>query len=111
MMLQPIIENAIRHGIKALENKIGKIDVSFTLNNNTIQFIINDNGIGRDASYKNKIDGINTHKSFGLFIIKQRLQGYSKSYNQDFNIEVIDLQNENNIAIGTEVILQLPIKK
>jgi ligand-binding sensor domain-containing protein/anti-sigma regulatory factor (Ser/Thr protein kinase) len=110
MMLQPIIENAIRHGLKPLENKAGEIVINFSVNNNTLECIITDNGIGREASALNKTHGISSHKSFGLSIIKQRLQGYSKSYNQNYSIEIIDLKNENNIALGTKVILHLPIK-
>ncbi|MBP6432647.1 MAG: hypothetical protein KA319_12850 [Ferruginibacter sp.] len=111
MMLQPIIENAIRHGIKPLENKTGEIVINFTLSNRIIECTITDNGIGRSASLQNKIAGVSTHKSFGLAIIKQRLQGYSTSNNQQYNINVIDLKDENNSPLGTKVIVHLPSKK
>ena len=56
LILQPIIENAIEHGIRP-KGKKGKITISGRLtNNSTIEFIIKDNGIGMS---KEKLDSLN----------------------------------------------------
>ena len=52
MMLQPIVENCIRHGIKHLENKKGTISISFHQHPDFILCTITDNGIGRNNNEK-----------------------------------------------------------
>ena len=51
MLLQPIVENAIIHGITPLTEK-GKIDLYFTDRGKMLEVVIEDNGIGRKASQK-----------------------------------------------------------
>ncbi len=46
LMLQPLIENAIIHGIENREEGGGKISVSTKWDNPCIVFQVNDNGIG-----------------------------------------------------------------
>lgn len=64
MLLQPIVENSIWHGIRYSENK--KISISITLNNNLITIKVIDNGVG--------INSIMSDKSLGLNIIKERVK-------------------------------------
>jgi len=51
MLLQPIVENAIIHGITPLTEK-GKIDLYFTDRGKMLEVVIEDNGIGRKTSQK-----------------------------------------------------------
>ena len=46
IILQPIVENAILHGIMEKESKTGEISISGKLDNNDIIICIRDNGIG-----------------------------------------------------------------
>ena len=43
-ILHPIIENAIMHGIKYLDDKKGIIKISIKLENNILNFVISNNG-------------------------------------------------------------------
>jgi sensor histidine kinase YesM len=89
-LIQPFIENAILHGLAKKDEKI-------------VQFSITDNGVGRNESSA----GIKQNKSLGIRLIKERLQILLKMQ----AVKIIDLMDENKIAIGTKVVVYVPYKK
>lgn len=62
MLLQPFIENAIKHGISSLKEN-GHIDISFDKLNNDMQVAINDNGKGFYTSKEYNGAGLALSKS------------------------------------------------
>jgi hypothetical protein len=107
MMLQPIIENSIRHGIKGVRNRQGIIKVYITQEGGVLICEIIDNGSGRDT--KNEREKIHAgRKSYGLEIVNKRLKGLSNDERHFIN--VIDLVDDDGKRLGTKVILQLPFK-
>ncbi len=108
MMLQPIIENSIRHGIKHLQNRKGKINIVITLVNNCLHCAVTDNGIGRKKSGNSIV--LTLHKSYGMDIIEKRLKGLQAYDAANCFIQITDVIDENNLPLGTKVILQVPFK-
>jgi ligand-binding sensor domain-containing protein len=101
LILQPFIENAIWHGI---HNKPTKGIITLTIkyiDDDTFQFIIQDDGIGRQKSALLKSNETK-HKSYGIDITIERI----KMINPQNTVEIIDLF-KNNQAIGTQVIITL----
>ena len=81
LLLQPIIENAVKHGISYLLEK-GKIDIVFTQKNSDMLVDIIDNGKGFDVT-KNTI-------GYGLKLTKERIaliNGISKTQSIGVNIQ------------------------
>lgn len=110
MMIQPIIENAIRHGVKPLENRKGIITVEIKKENEYIVCSVSDNGVGRNAYKSEQVISIKEHKSFGTEVVSKRLKLLSNEKHQYF-VETHDLKNEaTGEAEGTTVILYLPFK-
>ncbi|MFT3705171.1 MAG: histidine kinase [Agriterribacter sp.] len=64
LLLQPLIENAIKHGIAALYSK-GTLSIRFIKSGNDMQAFIADNGKGFDAN--------NPFTGFGLKLTKERI--------------------------------------
>ncbi|HEX8462863.1 MAG TPA: ATP-binding protein, partial [Segetibacter sp.] len=62
MLLQPFVENAIRHGISALKEK-GRVTICFQKLNNNMQVSISDNGKGFDAIKEYSGSGLSLSKS------------------------------------------------
>ena len=110
MMLQPIIENSIRHGIKHLENKNGQIDISLKQEGAYILCSITDNGVGRGKSGQSNGSSFRENKSYGMEIVTKRLSAMSLNQKNEGTLEVEDIFNTDGSAAGTKVTMLLPFK-
>ena len=108
MMLQPIVENSIVHGLIKKEGE-NKIDIRFTKLEYFLKCRISDNGIGRKAAAAESEKYKKTHKSFATQIMKQRIDifNYYNKYELSFSIE--DLYDEKGNPAGTAVNLMIPL--
>jgi hypothetical protein len=109
MLLQPYIENSLRHGLRYKEDGYGKLDISFLKAGNMLQCIIIDNGIGREkASYFKSLQHIE-YQSKGMSLTQKRVDLLNQANENKIVIEVIDIKDEFNQAAGTKVIVNIPI--
>lgn len=105
MLLQPIVENAINHGLMHLKDKEGRLKISFNLlDDQTLRCIIEDNGIGMKHSQNIYTD--KKHQSFGTTLLKERIASYTNSGEYHIKIQYFDLQQETGEA-GTRVIVDI----
>jgi anti-sigma regulatory factor (Ser/Thr protein kinase) len=104
LILQPFIENAIWHGLMPKETG-GKITIQVKRIEDTIQCIIEDNGIGRELSMKNKPQYESTHQSKGIGLTKSRLELDKLLNEREDKIFIIDKEDENGKPEGTKVII------
>lgn len=108
LILQPFLENALWHG---LSSKKGTKEISIQIDKypkGYIHIAITDNGIGRVASEQIKKNKILQRNSVGIAITTDRLINFSKDFQNSFNLEIVDLYDENGSAEGTKVILHIP---
>ncbi len=103
MLLQPYVENAIRHGIRYLENKTGQINIELTIENNYLVCVIDDNGIGREMAATLKSKRHMEYQSKGMNISKRRAELYN------INQEVKDKIDKDGKASGTTIIVKIPL--
>jgi len=107
MIVQPLIENAIKHGIRRKSGK-GIITVDFNLTGDELSVIIEDNGVGREAAKKSDNSG---HNGKGLKIINQRLNLLNARYHTDkHKITIYDLFDKDT-PNGTQVVINLMVKR
>ncbi|NOQ27024.1 MAG: hypothetical protein GQ564_16810 [Bacteroidales bacterium] len=105
MLIQPFIENAILHAFTGIDN--GKIKISFVEENNMLICTIDDNGIGRKASVKNKVKS--KHASLAISITEDRLKRLSEQMKVDAGFEIIDKVNKKtNKSDGTMIVIFIP---
>lgn len=107
--IQPQIENAILHGLMHKEEN-GKLDIAFEKQNGHLKIIVEDNGIGRDASRdipdRNRFKG----NGKGLVIARERLRFLHAD--QEFEaIQIIDLMDPKNRPAGTRVEVIIPLEE
>ncbi len=109
MILQPFIENALRHGILHKPTGVGQIDVIFTkLNNDTYRCSIKDNGIGRKASEAQHEASNTKHESKGILITKNRLDVINMQSVEKTALDIVDVVDAEGNIKGTEIIIDLP---
>lgn len=103
MLLQPYVENAIRHGMRFLENKNGQININVFTKNNFLVCEIDDNGIGREKAAELKSKMHIEYQSKGMNISKRRAELYN------IQQEVTDKKDENGNAGGTTITVKIPL--
>lgn len=72
MILQPFIENAIKHGLMYLDHK-GILDIKFYLKDDTLVCEILDNGVGRNKAAEIQASSIKLYKSRGIDLVMERI--------------------------------------
>ncbi|RSC93040.1 hypothetical protein EI424_11420 [Tenacibaculum singaporense] len=108
LFIQPYIENAIKHG---LLHKRGekKLSINFYQSKTNLYCEVTDNGIGRESSRNMKRGKM--HSSFSTKANTDRVKLMNIEKMIEMRVEVQDLKNKNNEAIGTKVQIVLPVKK
>jgi two-component system, sensor histidine kinase YesM len=105
-LFQPLVENAILHGIEQKRGR-GNIDISFTKEESNIRFSISDNGVGisnmklqQILKYLNDDFSVN-EENFALRNINAQIKLF---YGKEYSMQIFSSENE-----GTQIILVLPI--
>ena len=96
MLLQPIIENALKHGISKIKAD-GMLDISITEKNNTLKIVVSDNGPGIGTALLPEL----LQKGKGLKLSVEKLQSI---YGDDAEITIL-----GDHLTGTKVSIQLKI--
>lgn len=102
MTLQPLVENAIYHGIKGREKK-GMIKVTGTLEMDAVRLCVEDDGVGMSAERMEEIlkeDGKEYREHFGVKSVNRRIKLY---YGEEYGLKIISEVNK-----GTKVIIRIP---
>lgn len=105
LLLQPLVENAIYHGNKAVDRH-GTIRISVTEDDNTIYFHIEDTGIGMSEEMLNTINDVckttngEAINSYGVVNVSRRMQiTFGAEYYPHY---------ESTLNIGTTVTVPVP---
>ena len=111
MLVQPFVENAIKHGMKGRseQNKDSKIEIRFTEKKGILECINEDNGIDREQAAKLKEVSKETyHKSTSLAVTTERLNivGAGEAFEP---VAIVDLYTDE-VASGTRVIIRIPLE-
>ncbi|MGB4820332.1 MAG: histidine kinase [Saprospiraceae bacterium] len=105
LLLQPIIENALGHGLFHKEGG-GLISILIEEKVEGLKIIIEDDGIGRAKAAQMKTQTSNSHISRGLEMMKDRISLVNKKGNYLVTLEYHDLIKDS-IPLGTRVILKI----
>ncbi len=109
LLVQPFVENSIWHGLMhKTEGGLVKIDVSQPTDQ-MLHIEISDDGIGRAKALEYKSKSAMKSKSLGMKVTKERIELINQIYKINTSVEIIDLKNKKGEAIGTKVILNIPI--
>lgn len=109
MLLQPFVENAIKHGMKGRKAEDpGTIIINFEEKGTSLICTISDNGVGREAAALRKEKSKETyHESTSLIVIRERLELLTKDGGEA--LKIVDLEDDQGNAAGTKVIVRIPL--
>ena len=106
MIVQPYVENAIKHGLLHLKGK-KILNLNFDRVDGALQVIIDDNGIGRNRSYELERIKNTNHNSFATKANEKRLEILNRGKQHKSGVTYIDKLDSQGIPAGTRVILTL----
>ncbi|MEM5565717.1 two-component regulator propeller domain-containing protein [Psychroserpens sp. AS72] len=103
MLIQPFVENAIRHGILKGPRE-GELHLEFTNTEDVLKGTITDNGVGIFSSQQNKPK--TDHQSMALTVTKERLESISGAN----ALEMTEIKLENGSIGGTTIVFKIPLE-
>lgn len=107
LILQPLVENALYHGIKPKEGA-GTIWVYIEMNSDMIKFIVEDDGVGiQDARLEElnrqlEMGCVDSNTGYGIYNVNNRLRLY---YGEQYGLKL-----EKRTLEGTRAVVSIPIK-
>jgi uncharacterized membrane protein len=109
MLLQPYVENSVRHGLRHKTEGQGFIDIHFRKEVNRMVVSIRDNGIGRKKSLEYKTSEHIEYQSKGMSLTSARIQMIQVLYKSEIGVQVKDLQGGEGQAEGTLIEISFPV--
>lgn len=107
MLIQPFLENAIKHGISHLEGQ-GRLRLSVKRINDDLMVEIEDNGVGRKAAAEWNALHQKDHQSMGSLLTEKRVEILNATLQSGIRLDVIDLSDANGRPSGTLVRMIFP---
>lgn len=108
MLIQPYVENAVKHGLLHKHGK-KKLSIIFQKKDNNLHIEIEDNGVGRKKAEELNIVKKNKPEPFSSTANLKRIELLNAN-NKNLGFQIIDNVNENGSAVGTTVIIIIPIE-
>jgi ligand-binding sensor domain-containing protein len=105
MLIQPFVENAIKHGLSQNGSDVSTVKIEFTLVNNRIECRVEDSGVGIDTS---KIQQRDIAPS-GIGLSMKRVETYNRIYNLDIDVNIKNKKSITLTQSGTLTIINIPL--
>ena len=102
LILQPLVENAIHHGIEEKTDGRGKISVRGWKEDNCVWFMVEDNGVGMEQKVTDKILTMES-KGYGVRNVDERIR---LCYGEKYAMKV-----ESVVGKGTKMTIHFPAKQ
>ena len=102
LILQPLVENAIHHGIEEKTDGRGKISVRGWKEDNCVWLMVEDNGVGMEQKVADKILTMES-KGYGVRNVDERIR---LCYGEKYAMKV-----ESVVGKGTKMTIHFPAKQ
>jgi sensor histidine kinase YesM len=107
MFLQPYVENAIWHGLSYKEAD-KQLQIRIYRENGTINYEIEDNGVGRKKAGELKTLFRKQHQSKGMELLSKRIKLLNNEYSSTIETSITDVIKNKEVA-GTLVTIKIPV--
>ena len=109
MLIQPFVENSMRHGLRHKPEGKGLILIKFDVSANRLMVTVEDNGIGRKKAASFKTQEHIEYQSKGMSLTADRIRVMNAKYDGGIMVDVTDLEDDGGGATGTRVTLNFPL--
>jgi ligand-binding sensor domain-containing protein len=109
MILQPFVENSVRHGLRFRRDKNGLVTIMVKRTGDHLVCIVEDNGVGRKAAMQYKSISPINYQSKGLSLTADRITMFNKEHEQKITMQIDDLEDDDHASLGTRVTISFPI--
>lgn len=109
MIIQPFIENAIWHGLVPRGGG-GELMIKIELKGRDINIVIDDNGIGREASKLHKSSLTAFHQSKGINLTQSRLLLDNILQKREASLHYTDKRDSQGKSAGTKVVISIIVE-
>ena len=99
LLLQPLIENAIEHGIDLLEDRKGVIKITGRMDEERIYLYVEDNGVGIEPELLSSILEFKT-RGYGVRNVNERIKLF---YGEEYKLQI-----ESSEGQGTRSTITIP---
>ena len=109
MLIQPYVENSMRHGLRHKTEGKGYIRIQLMQMDSQLVVIVEDNGIGRERAAQYKTGEHIEYQSKGMTLTAERIRMMNAGNEERITVEVIDLKDAQDRAAGTRVTISFPL--
>ncbi len=109
MILQPFVENSVRHGLRFRKDKAGAVFIMVKQEGDNLICILEDNGVGRKAAMHYKSISPINYQSKGLSLTADRIAMFNKEHEQKITMLIEDMEDELGNPLGTRVTIHFPV--
>jgi hypothetical protein len=109
MILQPFVENSVRHGLRFRKDKNGVVTITVKRDGDYLICILEDNGIGRKAAMQHKSVSPINYQSKGLSLTADRIEMYNREHALKIHMWIDDLEDNFHNSLGTRVTIYFPV--
>lgn len=102
MLIQPFLENAVWHGLRYRSEK-GFLKLNFTKNDQYLNILIEDNGIGIEESKKQKTQHQKAREGRGMKNTLERIQLLNDLYKKDITCSVKDKEDSGGVLVTIRI--------
>ncbi len=106
MMIQPIVENSVRHGLFNRKSD-GQLNVIIKAEEQDVLIEINDNGVGVAKSLELKSEADRSHQSHATRIIKEKIELLNNTLDYQIVVSTSELNPNDKENKGTRTIIRL----
>lgn len=111
MIIQPFVENAVKHGKIGSMEKMGELKIDFFIKDDGLVCVIDDNGIGIQKSLKMKNRPSHTNETHAMDIMNDRMRTMSAVNQTGISYTVADKAEISSLQTGTIAQVFIPITK
>lgn len=106
LMIQPLVENAIKHGLLPKQSEFNKVTIKIYEEKNLLNIEIEDNGVGLTHA---QLNHSNLHESYGLANLQKRADYLNRIQKQKIELKIEELVDGHGEILGTRAKISMEL--